>query len=117
MRVEVTSAGDLALTPLENNEGDERIEVHVADDGSIERVVRRQFGLAEETRFKWSHTDRGLVLLERSRHDPVRPEDQLVHKISYDSRGAQVRPQRITLEMQGRLPRDYHFDFRYQDVY
>ena len=114
--VALGGSGVLVLTPLEPSEGDESIEVHVLEDGTVERILEHQFGLSMETRFEWLETEHGPVLTSCTRRDPVRPHKVVAHRVEYVTRGDLPLPLRITLEMQGMLPRPLHIEFSYNEV-
>ncbi len=88
------------------------LPIHTARDGTVKKIVRRQFGLAFETRFTWRETKLGPVLANRKSFDPRR-QSYVEHAVDYESRSGRLRPTRVTLRMPGRLPRDVPFVLRY----
>ena len=111
--VGVASPGVLVLTCDGPDAGAERIEVHVAIDGTIERIVALAFGLTEETRYVWRDTPHGPILERRTKLDPVRPEKELVHEVRYHQGTGFPRPESVTLRLAGLLPEDLSFAFEY----
>ncbi len=87
--------------------------MQVREDGTVERILARQFGLSEETRFEWLETEHGPVLSSRSQRDPVRPHTVIAHRIEYMTHEELQLPLQITLEIKGKLPRPLHYEFSY----
>lgn len=113
MNVAVDGSGRLLLTPLGSSEGERSIRIHVSTDGTIQSLLNRRFGIAEETLFEWHETGAGPVLARRTRRDPVRPQAEEIYEITYRSKGIPAIPERITLRLPGMLPDDVPFEFRY----
>jgi len=113
MDVYVGSNDVLVCTSRTDDEERTQIEIHTAPDGSVERRVRRQLGLVEETHYAWRKVDAGLVLERRLRLDPVRPEDQIVHEVHWAGHGIDLRPESVTLRLPGKLPHGADFVFTY----
>lgn len=115
MRVEVEQLDGerdiLVLTPVDGGEGDERIEVQVSKDGLVQRMAEHQFGLIRESRFEW-RSEYGTLLLERRvTFDPSSPGMKIATEVAYSRQKGVLLPERITLRLIGRFPRDLHFEF------
>jgi hypothetical protein len=113
MDVALAAPGVLTLTPLAEREGDAVTEVHVNDAGLVVELVERRFGVTEETRFEWRTADTGLHLARCVVRDPVRPHDAITYDLEYEELGDAMRPTRVTMELVGKLPRPYVFEFSY----
>jgi len=116
MDVDVTPEGVLVYASRDDGGERVQVEVHLAADGAVERTVRRQLALSEETRYTWREVAHGLVLERRVRLDPVRPTDEVIHEVAWSGTDAAPWPERVVLRMPGKLPQDIHYVFRVADA-
>ena len=117
MQIEVAGTGVLVMTPMDENEGEEKTEIYSSKDGLIERLIHHQFGLIEERRYEWRESDLGPVLLRLTRLDRSRPDEKIEYEVSYAAFGGVELPVEISMRLNGQLPHDIHFRFRYSSSY
>ena len=114
-RVEATDANTLRVTPL-TGDGENWTTVHLGNDGTVLRHERHQYGVVDVTEFHWHDSPDGLRLVRREKYDRQHTHQRIVHEIHWTDEPRSSRPERIVLEVPGRLSRGYAFVFEYEST-